>query len=104
MSGDDKKVLYKILLFDIDSHFPLSAAMLTPVEADGISLDISRMSDGHHHILFGDEVFGPNFWSSLHNFRFPFISKGISNGDEFLLDRMENQSFTGEEGLQPIDQ
>src|SRR3972149_8419574 len=104
MSGGDKKVLDKILLFDIDSHLSLSATMLTPVKADGISLDIPRMRDRHHHILFGDEVFDPNFWSGLHNFRFPFVPKGISNGEEFLLDRIENQSFTCKEGLQAIDQ
>jgi len=51
-----------------------------------------------------DEVFDPNFRGGLRNFRFPFISKGVSNGKELLLDRVENQSFAGEEGLQPIDQ
>ena len=87
MGGSDEEVFYKILFLDIDAHLSLSAAMLAPVEADGISLDISRVGDRHHHILFGDQVFDPNLWGDLHDFRFPFVSKGVSNRDQFLLDR-----------------
>jgi len=48
MSRSDEEILYKVFFFDVDSHLSFSAAMLTPVEADGISLDIARMGDGHH--------------------------------------------------------
>ena len=104
MGGGDEEILHKIFLFDVDAHLPLSAAMLAAVEADRISLDISRMGDGHDHILFGDEVFDSDFWGGLHDFRFPFIPEGIADGEEFLLDQIENQPITGKEGLQAIDQ
>jgi len=41
MSRSDEEILYKVFLFDVDSHLSFSAAMLTPVETDGISLDIT---------------------------------------------------------------
>ena len=104
MCGSDEEVHYKIFLFDVDPHLPLSSAMLTPVEADGIPFDISGVGDRHHHILLGDKVFDADFWDSLHNFRLPPVSKGVADGDELLVDQIENQSLTGEEGFQAINQ
>ena len=104
MRGSDKEVFHKVFLPHIDPHLSLSSPMLTPVEADGISLDIPCVGDRHHHVLFGDEIFDLDLWSRLNNFRFSLVSISFSDGKEFLLDQVEDQSFTGQDRLQTIDQ
>src|SRR4030043_55732 len=104
MGGGDEEILDKILLLDMDPHLSLSPTMLTPVKADGISLNIPRMGDRHDHILFSDEIFDPDLWSDLHNLGVSLISIGISERKEFLFDQIEYQSFACKEGFQPVDQ
>src|SRR4030042_5671456 len=104
MGGGDKEILNKIFFFDVDPHLPLSAAVLTSIKANWVSLDIPCVGDRHDHILFNNEVFNLNLRSSLHNLCTPLVTIGLPDGEEFLLDQIEDQSFAGKNGLQPVDQ
>ena len=65
----------------------LAATPLPPVRGDGKSLDIARVRDRDHHVLFGNQVLDREFSLVGDNLGTPVVAKTVGQlGQLFLQD------------------
>ena len=57
MGGGHHQLRHKILFLGGHGGFTLATTALGPVQRGRIALDITLIGNGHHHILFGDQIF-----------------------------------------------
>ena len=56
MGARRKQMFDRILVLRLGTFQPLSSTSLGTIGTDGRSLDVTSMTDRHHHVLFGDQI------------------------------------------------
>ena len=92
-------------IFILGGHgcLALAAAALGAVERSRVAFDITFAGNGHHHILFGNQVFDRQFRRFIHNFGTSRISIFITNGFQFFHNHAHEQFFVSQNRFQVGD-
>ena len=100
MGGSNKEVLDKIVLFERNTLYSLTAALLGAINLNRNALYIASVSDGDNHILFGDKILNVQVLNVLvRDLRTTFVSVAVGNLTELISDNCQDLFLVGEKIL-----
>ena len=81
-------MLNKVLIFDGTGRPAAATTALSLVIGNGLGLGITRVRQGDHHILLGDQVFGCQVFLRSNNLRQPVITIFFPHGGQLFTDNL----------------
>ena len=82
--GGDEQVLDEIFFLGAHRGYALAAPALPAVHRHGDALDVAGMGNGHHHVLFGDQVFEFQVGSVPHDAGAALIAEAILDLEQLV--------------------
>ena len=100
MGRSNKEVLDKIVLFERNTLYALTAALLGAINLNRNALYVTCVSNGDNHILFGDKILDVQVLNILvRDLRAALIGVAVGNLTELISDNCQNLLLVGEKIL-----
>ena len=104
MRAGDEDLLDEVVVGGARAGFSAAAPPLRAVERHRIALDVPLVADGHHHVLFGDQVLVGKLARLSLDLGAARIGEEALHLAQLLLDHIEEQLLGAEDRRQPDDQ
>ena len=86
-------MFHKIVGFGSHGGLAFAPPVLTGIQGNGITFDVSAAGHRNYHVFFGNKIFNGNFSRALHDTRTTLIPKLIIEFGQFILDQSPDHGF-----------
>ena len=104
MGGRDEDLLDEVLVGRARPSLAASAAPLRAVERDRIALDVALVAEGHHHVLFGDQILVREIAGLALDVSAARVGEKVLHLAQLVLDHVEQQLLGAEDRGKPGDE
>ncbi len=104
MGRGDKNIFHEILVLRHHAHLSASAAVLAPVEAHGVPLDVAVVGNRDRHVFLDDHILDIDIVHARDDLRPPLVAVFPSDFFQFLHDDIEHFPGIIEDALKGLDE